>query len=350
MSASNNVLLTQSLDKLWETARRLEQSTNLPEQLDAVEGRRFLLRMLFASVDAMVEYTDANNPEFRHTETSHRKIFGDCPDADYLQAPIDLKNNRRYRITGQIPAGTIYIGVMLYGYSGSIGNRLTDEELNTDRNGNFELLISANPKQNPDLLGKGDESLVMVRQYFTDRKVQQPVKLKIEPLDKTPDLNPLNPSWLAKRIELSSRMLESVFSRTLNVYQRISKLPANTFVDIPVELLFPTPDNSYQICWYEMKDNKEIIVRGTLPKARYFGFTLYNAWLESYDYTNHSVVLNHKQIELDENGRFEIHITENNAGYANWLDTAGHKSGYLVARSLLQEGTPPDFEINVIKS
>jgi len=350
MPSLKNVMLTQALDKLWETARKLEQSTNLPEQLDAVEGRRFLLRMLFASVDSSVEYTDANNPEFRHTESSHRKIFGDCPDADYLQAPIDLRNNRRYKITGKIPAGTIYIGIMLYGRGGSIGKRLTDAELNTDHNGNFELLIAANPKQNPDLLGEGDESLVMVRQYFTDRRVQQPIKLQIELLDKTAVLKPLDPSWLAKRIELSSRMLESVFSRTLAAYQRISKLPANTFVDIPVDLLFPTPDTSYKICWYDMQDNQAIIVSGTLPKARYFGFTLYNAWLESYDYTNHSVILNHEQIELDENGQFKIHIAEKNAGYSNWLDTAGHKSGYFVARSLLLEETHPDFEIDVIKS
>jgi hypothetical protein len=349
MDSSNSVILTQSLDKLWETAQKLEQSANIPEALDAVEGRRFLLRMLFASVDSFVEYSDANNPLFRHSESAHRKMFGDCPDADYLQAPIDLRNNRSYRITGQIPDGTNYIGIMLYGRGGSMGNRLTDEELNTDSKGNFELLISADSKQNPDLLGEGDEPLVMVRQYFTDRKTQVSIKVDIELLNETSAPDPLDSSWLAKRIQLSGLMLESIFSRTLDAYQRISKLPVNTFVDIPVDLLFPTPDNSYKICWYDMKDNREIIVRGTLPRARYFSFTFYNVWLESYDYENHSVILNHEQIELGEAGRFEVHIADENAGYPNWLDTAGHKSGYLVARSLLLEGDHPDFEIQVIK-
>ena len=81
----------------------------------------------------------------------------------------------------------------------------------------------------------------------------------------------------------------------------------------------------------------------------YFSFTFYNMWLESYDYTNHSVILNHEQIELNEYGHFEIHIAENNNGNANWLDTAGHTSGYLVARSLLLEGTHPDLDVKVVK-
>ncbi|HIA86345.1 MAG TPA: DUF1214 domain-containing protein [Candidatus Marinimicrobia bacterium] len=348
INSHQNVILTEALNKLWQTAVQLEQSTNIPQELDAVEGRRFLMRMLSASVDSFVEYIDANRPEFRHSETAHRKMFGDCPDADYLQAPIDLRNGRSYRVKGQIPKETVYVGVMLYGRGGRMGVRLTDEELNADNEGNFELLISADPKQNPDLLGEGDEPLVMVRQYFTDRETEPPLVLQIELLGEDPAPRSLDSSWLAKRIELSRRMLESIFHRTLDAYGRIANFPANTFADVPVDLLFPTPDNSYKICWYELNDDQVIVVRGTLPKARYFSFTFYNVWLESYDYTRHSVILNHKQIELDEDGCFEIYVADKNAGYSNWLDTAGHNSGYLVARSLLLEGDHPEFEVQVI--
>jgi hypothetical protein len=348
INSHQNVILTEALNKLWQTAVQLEQSTNIPQELDAVEGRRFLMRMLSASVDSFVEYIDANRPEFRHSETAHRKMFGDCPDADYLQAPIDLRNGRSYRVKGQIPKETVYVGVMLYGRGGRMGVRLTDEELNADNEGNFELLISADPKQNPDLLGEGDEPLVMVRQYFTDRETEPPLVLQIELLGEDPAPRSLDSSWLAKRIELSRRMLESIFHRTLDAYGRIANFPANTFADVPVDLLFPTPDNSYKICWYELNDDQVIVVRGTLPKARYFSFTFYNVWLESYDYTRHSVILNHKQIELDEDGCFKIYVADKNAGYSNWLDTAGHNSGYLVARSLLLEGDHPEFEVQVI--
>ena len=103
IKSEQNVILTdsamqckkaESLNKLFQTAMQLEQSTNITQELDAVEGRRFLLRILSASVDAFVEYIDANRPAFRHSESAHRKMFGDCPDADYLQAPIDLRDGR----------------------------------------------------------------------------------------------------------------------------------------------------------------------------------------------------------------------------------------------------------------
>ena len=52
INSHQNVILTEALNKLWQTAVQLEQSTNIPQELDAVEGRRFLMRMLSASVDS----------------------------------------------------------------------------------------------------------------------------------------------------------------------------------------------------------------------------------------------------------------------------------------------------------
>lgn len=344
---NHNEMVTQCITELMHSVIKLEKTTNIPQELDALEGRRFLLRMLSASVDAFVEYIDADRPHFRHSESPYRKMFGDCPDADYLQAPIDLRNGRKYRVCGNIPDGTNYVGVMLYGKSGRIGICKTDEQLDVDSDGNFEVLISANHEDNPDLQGQGDEHLVMVRQYFTDRNTQPAMDLDVEYLGEVNSPAPLDSAWLAKRIDLSRRMLESIFMRTLDAYGRTSKFPKNHFVDVPVELLFPTPDNTYKICWYEMKSDQQIWVKGSLPKARYFSFTFYNVWLESYDYTKHQVILNHNQIELDENGNFELCVSGVDDGYANWLDTAGHNSGYLVARSLLLEGTHPEFEVKV---
>ncbi len=344
---NKNEMVTQCIGDLMKTVIKLEKTTNIPQELDALEGRRFLLRMLSASVDAFVEHIDADRPQFRHSESPHRKMFGDCPDADYLQAPIDLRNGRSYKVSGNIPYGTNYVGVMLYGKGGRIGICKSDEELDIDPNGNFDILISANPEDGPGLLGQGDEHLVMVRQYFTDRITQASVSLKVEFLGEVKAPRPLDSSWFAKRIDLSKRMLESIFYRTLDAYGRISNFPKNQFVEVPVELLFPTPDNTYRICWFELDEGQRMIVKGQLPKARYFSFTFYNVWLESYDYTKHQVILNHDQIELDENGNFELCVSAVDEGFPNWLDTAGHNAGYLVARSLLLENEHPHFEVSI---
>ena len=105
---NHNEIITQALNELTKSLLKLEKTTDIPQELDAVEGRRFLLRMLSASVDSFVEYIDPDRPQFRHSEGPHRKMFGDCPDADYLQAPIDLRNGRNYRVRGKIPKGTNY--------------------------------------------------------------------------------------------------------------------------------------------------------------------------------------------------------------------------------------------------
>ena len=139
-NVKSNQMVSQCINELMDTVIKLEKVTNIPQKLDALEGRRFLLRMLSASVDAFVEHIDTDRPQFRHSESPHRKMFGDCPDADYLQAPIDLRDGRTYQLIGKIPKGTNYIGVMLYGKAGRIGVCKTDEQLNVDSDGNHLLV------------------------------------------------------------------------------------------------------------------------------------------------------------------------------------------------------------------
>lgn len=340
--------LSDAIGALWETARELEASIQVPNDLDAVEGRRFLLRMVSESVDNFVEHTDVDRPRFRHAEGPHRKMFADNPDTDYLQAPISLAGGRTYRLTGRIPPGTTYVGVLLYGKGGRIGNRLTDATLPLDEDGNFSLLISADAAQAPDLLGDGDERQVMVRQYYTDRAVEPPVELQIELLGEVPAPAPLDAADMAKRLGLSKRMLEAIWKRTMQAYKMASVGALNSFLQLGAEALFPTPDNVYQICWYRFGQDQVMFVRGTLPKARYFSFVLCNLWMESLDYTRHRVVLNHGSIETDEDGSFEIALAHRDPGHPNWIDTAGHHAGYLIARSLLPEGDPPDYSIQVM--
>ena len=38
LKSEQNVILTESLNKLWQTAVQLEQSTNIHQELDAIEA------------------------------------------------------------------------------------------------------------------------------------------------------------------------------------------------------------------------------------------------------------------------------------------------------------------------
>ncbi|MEE8410824.1 MAG: hypothetical protein V3T05_14585 [Myxococcota bacterium] len=340
--------VSDAVGALLDTARELESSIRLPMDLDAVEGRRFLLRMLSASVDTFVEYDDVERPSFHHAEGPHRKMFADNPDTTYLRAPIRLGPGRSYRLWGRIPPGTLYCGILLYGKGGRIGNRLLDTDLDCDADGNFELRISTEKQPSVWLQGDGDETAVLVRQYFADRSKEAPVEVQIE-LDGEPAApQPLDAAALEGQIGKAQRMLESVFRRTIDAYRMGSGMALNRFLEVPGDQLFPTPDNRYHVCWYRFGYNQLMFVRGKLPKARYFSLSLCNAWMESFDYEHHTVSLNHAQIDADGNDNFEVCLAHRDPKHPNWLDTTGHHAGYLIVRELLAEGEPPQFEIQVM--
>jgi hypothetical protein len=316
--------------------------------LEAVEGRRFLLRILAASVESFVENNDVDRPIFEQAESPSRKMFADCPDTDYLSAPINMGEGRTYRLSGRFPPGTLYVGFLLYGRGGRIGNHLSDQELTLDSDGGFEVLISTEHQSGNWLRADGDETLVMVRQYFSNRATQAPIDLSIEFLGEARPPAPLDANSLARQVGGAERMLKAVFERTLFAHQMASSAGSNIIIKIPEDRLFPTPDNTYLIARFRLDGEQRLVLRGKLPVARYFSVTLYNAWLESYDYQRHQISLNHDQIECDADGSFSITIASKQVDGPNQLDTAGHDEGYVVVRALLLDGDMPTFELTTV--
>lgn len=338
------------LEQLFSTARGLMRTLDLPQDIDALEGRRFLVRMLSASLDNFTEHADPDHPFFHHGEGPTRKMFADNPDTDYHRAVIRTGEGQVYRVTGRIPPGTTYIGMLLYGRGGRIGNRLVDAQFQADADGCFTVAIATDDPGMDDavwLRADGDETAVFVRQYFVDRDREPGVELAIERVGAGP-AGGLTVEGYAKGVERADRMLKAVFGRTRQALDMITAMALNKFVQIPGEALFPTPDNTYQVCWYRFGQDQVMLVRSRLPKSRYFNLALYNAWMESLDYLNHTVALNHGHIQADEDGTYEICLAHSDPGHPNWLDTTGHHAGYLLARNLLLEGEAPSFEIQVM--
>jgi hypothetical protein len=341
--------VTAAMTALWDAARDIEANLRVPADLDAVEGRRFLLRLVAGSLDLFVEANDPDRPKFVHAEGPTRKTFADNPDADYWRAAIRTADGRAYRVSGKVPAGTIYTGILLYGRGGRVGNRLTDKDF-VRADGSFSVTIAtADPGDGTKWLkADGDETAVMVRQYFTDRAKQPPVELSVEPLFEVPPPKGMDALALAKDVEKARRNLEATFKRTVEAYKLASGMALNRFVPIGGEQLFPTPDNKYLVCWYRIGQDQTMLVRGRLPKARYVSFVLYNAWMESFDYEKHRIILNQDTMRVGPDGSFELQLAHRDLGHPNRLDTAGHLAGYLLMRTLLPEEELPVPTIEVL--
>ena len=67
-------------------------------ELEAVEGYRYLLHMISESIDLIVD-TDPERPRFTCMVSPSRKYLGDNPDSIYYQATI--RDDRAYRIKGR---------------------------------------------------------------------------------------------------------------------------------------------------------------------------------------------------------------------------------------------------------
>ncbi len=324
--------VSSAMAALFDSARKIESGLRMPSDLDAVEGRRFLLRMLSMSVDLMVEEGDADRPRFHHAEGPTRKMFADNPDADYWRAPIRLGAGRRYRVSGTLPLGTTYVGILYYRKGGVVGRYMPDRDF--VRDGAFSLVLSAD--HDADFRGEGDETAVMVRQYFADRAAEAPIDLRIEFLGEAAP-PALDPRALARDLERARRNLEAVFSRTLGTWEMARVGLLNRFVQLDGAALFPTPDNTYLACWYRFGQDQVMFIRGKAPAARYWSYCLYNVWMESGDYRHARVSLNHSQVKLD-GDRYEICLAHRDPGHPNWIDTTGHLAGYVLLRCLLPGG------------
>jgi hypothetical protein len=332
--------VSDAIRELLRSVERIEATMRVPGDIDKVEGRRFLLRQLSHALDLHVE-TDPDHPTFEHAEGPHRKSFADNPDADYWRAP--LRADGTCRVSGRIPPGTTYVGFLLYGKGGRLAARTHDRAIPIDADGRFDLPIGPD---SPWLPTTGDETALMVRQYFVDRRRESPITLEIR-RDGAGRPAPLAAEALARSVDRARRNLEAVHTRTVEAWKMASNMAYNRFVPIGGEQLFPTPDNSYLVCWYRLGPDQKLVVRGRMTRARYWSIVLYNLWMESLDYTTSTIHLNHGNLATDADGRFEVVIAHRDPGVPNWLDTTGHLAGYALIRVLLPEEAlePPTAEI-----
>ena len=74
---------------------------------------------------------------------------------------------------------------------------------------------------------------------------------------------------------------------------------------------------------------------------------LCSRWLESRDFVNLKIILNHSQVKLTADGSFRIVVAHRDFGEANHLNTASHREGGVIFRWLLpsSEWSQPKFHV-----
>jgi hypothetical protein len=83
--------------------------------------------------------------------------------------------------------------------------------------------------------------------------------------------------------------------------------------------------------------------------ARYWGITLVNPWMESYEYRQRAVCTNDQLAARNADGSWTIVIAQRDPGVPNWLDTGGRGEGYALIRWVLPAALPPNPDCELIE-
>ncbi|AQT81104.1 hypothetical protein B1R94_20350 [Mycolicibacterium litorale] len=83
---------------------------------------------------------------------------------------------------------------------------------------------------------------------------------------------------------------------------------------------------------FALDPDQALIITVPMSDAPYLGFQLGNMWYTSLDYINHQTSLNGAQMQVDPDGLVRIVVSEQNPGVTNWVETLGHRRGYLQFR------------------
>lgn len=305
---------------------------------EASEGMRFLLRTLAMSQDVSGDgYPQA--PHFARMDTPRRKIGGDNPNAEYDN--FAWNGAYDYRITGN--RGTLdhlSFTVLLRGPDGrsrALGY-VNERDLELDSRGNFTLWLTA---KKPDLPGvwiktePGDGS-VLVRQYLGDRATEQLATYQVEVVGRKP-LDPLPPSTDAEvahgiRMTLSAlnglgrlhRYVTPGLGDSVNAFMRLNSDDFGADIS--------SIDNLYLIGTYEIEEQEALVVEVDRLDVRYWNFAIENPWHESVDYAQRKTSRTHDDVRVDPDGKVRFVIAQARTDHPNYLETAGHRRGFMTFR------------------
>ena len=97
---------------------------------------------------------------------------------------------------------------------------------------------------------------------------------------------------------------------------------------------------------FDLAPDQALVITLPVTDAPYLGFQLGSLWYISLDYINHQTSLNGTQAQADPDDKIRIVVSEQNPGVTNWVETLGHRKGFLqfrwqrVSREMTAEDGP----------
>jgi hypothetical protein len=318
------------ISRLAGAAAVVQTSEVSRNQTDLAAGMRHLLVLLAVGIDEALRFEADPILSVQRTSTDDVMSWGmECPDCLYTRAT--LHRGESYRVFGN--RGTArYVGLQTMDGIASTANTLVDE-LEKDADGNFEVILSAEPHDGNWMRIDGDSPTLTVRHFFYDWDTEQPSSLHIARI---------GPAHAAQTIAATPdsavpRQLVALGDFVHDNLQFFLQFggapPVNGFLPpIDRSAMGAAAENKPVIGRWELNPNQALILEVEPPQGVYWSYSLGNPWWETIHYGRHQSSLNGHQAVVDSDGLVRVVICERDPGVANWLDTAGFSNGAMILR------------------
>jgi hypothetical protein len=304
-------------EKLVATAPHIETDADL------FEGLQYLAGCIAACTHLAFDY-DRDHPFLQSGTGPFTKMGLDNPDTLYFGTRVHA--DRDYVVTGR-RGTTTDLSFQLLGGEYTDDNvpasqaAFDDRELEIAPDGSFEWrLRPTSPGQ------------LVMREVYSDWSAQRGT-LAIARLDTAGTAPPpLTRELIEKRYATAGKQLVNRVKTWLQFPQWFYlKIPVNTMV--PPRLTPGGLATQYSsVGHFELGADQALVITIPASDAPYLGFQLGSMWYISLDYINHQTSLNNTQAQVDPDGKVRIVVSDRNPGVTNWVETTGHRRGFLQFR------------------
>ena len=310
-------------DAIAEAERLVREAPLIETEADLLEGLQYLAGCIAACTHLAFDY-DRDHP-FLHSGTGPFTKMGlDNPDTMYFGTRVQAGYD--YVVTGT-RGTTTDVSFQLLGGEYTDDNvpdsetAFDDRQLDIDEDGEFEWHFT--PKTNAQLV---------IREVYNDWSARRG-KVAIARTDTAGTAPPaLTRDLVDKRFVVAGKQLVQRVKTWLQFPQWFyMNIPVNTMVAprlTPGGLATQYSSAGH----FELNPDQALVITLPVTDAPYLGFQLGSLWYISLDYINHQTSLNGTQAQADPDGKIRIVVADRNPGVTNWVETLGHRKGFLQFR------------------
>ena len=317
-------MYTESLTAaILEAEKLVAAAPHIETEADLLEGLQYLAQGIAACTHVSFHY-DRDHPFFLSGTGPFTKMGLDNPDTLYFGTRV--QPGHEYVVSG-VRGTTTDLSFQLLGGEYTDENVPVSEAAFDDR----ELDIAADGTFEWRFTPKSPAQLV-VREVYSDWS-QRRGTIAIERIDTAGTAPPpLTQQTIEKRYATAGKQL-------VQPHQDVAAVSA---------VVLPQPAGEHDGCAAADtgRPGDTVLVGGAFRSfarpgaghhrpaadAPYLGFQLGSLWYISLDYINHQTSLNAAQAQADPDGKIRIVVADRSPGITNWVETLGHRKGFLQFR------------------